>query len=104
MHRLEKDRKHKASLRASETSVQTLRDVSNTESTGARTRAAKKASYVSVQQAIMSFHSDIRNGPDFVCTSCQRLMYSRSVIPRNTAKGGRHRDQTNRRAESTWQA
>ena len=33
----------------------------------------------------MSFHSDIKNGPDFVYTFCHRLMYRKSV-PCNPAK------------------
>ena len=41
---------------------------------------------VSIQQAITSFHSDIKKGPDFVCTCCHRLMYSKSVVPCNPAK------------------
>ena len=49
-------------------------------------RSAKKLSSISVHQAIVSFHSDIKNGPDFVCTCCHRLMYRKSVIPCNVAK------------------
>ena len=59
MHRQEKDRSNKASM-----------------------RATKQASDVSVQQAVMSFHS----GPDFVCSCCHRVMYSKSVVPCNLAK------------------
>ena len=73
--KLEEDRNHKASMRASETAEQTVhrreKDRSN------------KASNVSVQQAIMSFHADIKNGPDFVCSCCHRLMYCKSVVPCN---------------------
>ena len=54
-------------------------------SSKASVRATKKASDVSVQQAVMSFHSDIKNGPDFVCSCCYRLMYSKSVVPCNIA-------------------
>ena len=63
VHRQEQDRKHKASVRSS-----------------------KKLSSISVQQAIVSFHSDIKNGPDFVCTCCHRFMYRKSVILCNVAK------------------
>jgi hypothetical protein len=52
----------------------------------ASVRAAKKANDVSIEQAIVSFHSDIKNGPDFVCTCCHRLMYRKSVVPCNPAK------------------
>ena len=109
VHRREKDRNHKASMRTTETSEQTvhrqqqnrecmtsMRATETSEQTVHRQqqnrqhmasmRATKKASNVSVQQAIMSFHSDIKNGPDFVCSCCHRLMYSKSVVPCNLAK------------------
>ena len=65
VHRREKDRNHKASMRASETSEQTVHRQGKDRSSKASVRATKKASDVSVQQAVMSFHSDIKNGPDF---------------------------------------
>ena len=34
----------------------------------------------------MSFNSDIKNGPDFVCTCCHHLMYGKSVFPCNPSK------------------
>ena len=85
VHRLEKDRKYKASLRASETSEQTVHRLEKDRKHKPSTRAAKKASDVSVQQAIMSFRPDIKNGLDFVCTCCHRLMYGKSVVQCNTA-------------------
>ena len=86
LQRQQQSRKHMASLRASETSEQTLHRKEQDRKHKATTRAAKKASDVSVQQAIVSFHSDIKNGPDFVCTCCHRLMYSKSVVSCNPAK------------------
>ena len=91
VHRQERERKHMASVRVSETNEQTVRASETSEQTvhrrekdrnhKASTRATKNASDVSVQQqAIMSFQSDIKNGPDFVCTCCHRLMYSKSVV------------------------
>ena len=85
LHRQEQDRERKASMRASETS-ETLHRQEQNKKHMASMRAAKKTSDVSVQQAVMSFHSDIKNGPDFVCTCCHRLMYSKSVVPCNLAK------------------
>ena len=35
---------------------------------------------------LLSFHHDIKNGPDFVCTCCHRMMYRKSVVPFNLAK------------------
>ena len=61
-------------------------DNSRIESTWQAREKLKKASNVSVQQAIMSFHSDIKNGPDFVCSCCHRLMDSKSVVSCNPAK------------------
>ena len=66
VHRREKDR-----MRASETSEQTVHKQQNRKH-----MASMRASNVSVQQAI---HSDIKNGPDFVCSCCHRLMYNKSV-------------------------
>ena len=86
VHRREEDRNHKASMRASETAEQTVHRREKDRSNKASMRATKKASNVSVQQAIMSFHADIKNGPDFVCSCCHRLMYSKIVVPCNLAK------------------
>ena len=74
LHRQEHNRKHMASMRADETSQQTVHRKEQGRNHKASMRAT--ASDVSVQQAIMSFHSDIKNGPDYVCTCCHRLMYS----------------------------
>ena len=86
LHRRETDRSKKASMRASETIERTMHRKEQDRKHKATMRAAKKASDVSVQQAIMSFHSDIKNGPDFVCSCCHRLMYNKSVVPCNLAK------------------
>ena len=67
-------------------SEQTVHRQGKDRSSKASVRATKKASDVSVQQAVMSFHSYINNGPDFVCSCCHRLMYSKSVVPCNIAK------------------
>ena len=103
VHRQLQNRKHMASMRASETSGKNNREhMASTRTTEnseqivhrqqqsrehmASMRVTKKASNVSVQQAIMSFQSDIKNGPDFVCSCCHHLMYSKSVVPCNLAK------------------
>ena len=55
---------HKASMRASEIPDEVLRrKQSNKEA-----MASKRKSNVSVEHVILSFHHDIKNGPDFVCT------------------------------------
>ena len=86
LHRQQQNKEHMASMRAAETSEQTLQRQKQNKEHMAMIRAAKKANDVSVEQAIVSFHSDNKNGPDFVCTSCHRLMYRKSVVPCNTAK------------------
>ena len=40
--------------------------------------ASKRKRNVSVEHAILSFHHDIKSGPDFVCTSCHHMMYRKS--------------------------
>ena len=86
LHRQQHDREYKASVRAAESSEQTLHRQQHDREYKASVRAAKKANDVSIEQAIVSFHSDIKNGPDFVCTCCHRLMYRKSVVPCNPAK------------------
>ena len=49
-------------------------------------RTYKKTNDMSIQKAIIFFHSDIKNGPDFVCTCCHRLMHSKSVVSCDLAK------------------
>ena len=70
-------------MKVAESSKQTLRRQQHDREYRARVRAAKKANNVSVEHAIVSFYSDIKNGPDFVC---HRLMYRKSVVPCNPAK------------------
>ena len=85
LRRQQKNQQHMASMRAAESSEQTLRRQQNDREYKASVRAAKKAN-VSTEQAIVSFHSDIKNEPDFVCTFCHRLMYRKSVVTCNPAK------------------
>ena len=87
LHRQQQSKQHMASVRAAESSEQTFhRQQQQNKEHMASVRAAKKVNEVSIEEAIVSFHSDIKNGPDFVCTCCHRLMYKKSVVPCNTAK------------------
>ena len=86
LQRQQHDREYKASVRAAESSEQTLHRQQQNKEHVASVRAAKKANDVSIEQAIVSFHSDIKDGPDLVCTCCHRLMYRKSVVPCNPAK------------------
>ena len=88
LHIQQQDRERKACKRANQSVEQTLHIQQKDRERKASERAAKKTKGkdVFVQQAIVSFHSDIKNGPDFVCTCCHRLMYRKSVVPCNVAK------------------
>ena len=74
LHRQEQNRMRMASMRKSDEVLR--RKQSNKEA-----MASKRKRNVSVEHAILSFHHDIKNGPDFVCTSCHRMMYRKSVVP-----------------------
>ena len=48
--------------------------------------ASKRASSVSLETAIADFWSKVQYGPDYVCMSCHRMMYRKSVIDFQRAK------------------
>ena len=76
LHRQEQNRSHMVSMRASETPDEIQRRKhSNKE---AMTNKRKKD--VSLEHAIGAFHSQVKFGPNFVCTCCHRLMYRKTVI------------------------
>ena len=85
LHRQQHSREHMANLRAIESSEQTLHRQQQDREHKASLRSAKKTTK-SVEQAIVYFHTEIKNGPDFVCTCCHRLMYRNSVVQCNPAK------------------
>ena len=82
LHRQQQDRVDKANMRATETCEQALRRKQRQK----ESTTNKRNSIVSVEHAILVFHSDIKNGPDFVCVCCHRMMYRKSVVPCNLAK------------------
>ena len=82
LHRQQQDRLDKANMRATETCEQALRRKQRQK----ESTTNKRNSIVSVEHAILVFHSDIKNGPDFVCVCCHRMMYRKSVVPCNLAK------------------
>ena len=85
LHRQQQNKEHMASVRAAESSEQTLHRQQQNREHMASVRAAKRANDMPIEEAIVSFHADIKNGPDFVCTCCHRLMYRKSVVPCNPA-------------------
>ena len=86
LQRQQHDKEYKTSMRPDESSEQTLHRQQQNKQHMASVRAANKVNYVSIPQAIVLFHSDIKNGPDFVCTCCHHLMYRKSIVPCNLAK------------------
>ena len=82
LRRQEQDRTCTASMRASETQEQTLQRQKQDRTH----RANKRKRSLLVEDAIAAFHSEIKLGPDFVCTCCHRMMYQKSVVPCNKVK------------------
>ena len=82
LERQEQSKIRMASMRASETSNKMkCRKQSNMES-----MANRRSKNVNVKDAISLFQSDVKLGPDFVCTCCHRMMYRKSVILCNKVK------------------
>ena len=48
--------------------------------------AKKRAMNISIDNAIATFYSKAKMGPDYVCTICHRLMYKQTVVPCNKSK------------------
>ena len=82
LKRQAQNKQHMASVRASETSEQALHRRQSNKQTMSSTRKRN----VSVECAVSAFHSEVRLGPDYVCTCCHRMMYRKSVILCNKAK------------------
>ena len=99
LHRQKRDRLLKETTRASETPEQTLNRLDQNRMQMEIVRASetpggslyrkqtikkcvsnrRKESF-SVENTISAFHSEIQSGPDFVCRSCHRMMYRKSVV------------------------
>ena len=70
------DRARMAKNRASESMVEMVERKEQN-----RTRVASKRSLVvPLEKSITNFESKIKQGPEFVCTCCHRLMYKQSVV------------------------
>ena len=81
MKRQAQNKQHMSCVRASETPEQALRRRQGNK----QTMSTKRKRNVSVESAVSAFHSEIKLGPDYVCTCCHRMMYRKSVIPCNKA-------------------
>ena len=91
--RLEQDRKCKASTRASETTRQTSSRLEQDRERKASKRVLEacdkdlhRKRSLCIENMISAFHTDIKNGADFVCSSCHRMMYKKSVVQLNKSK------------------
>ena len=82
LERRQKDKVRKVSMRAYETAEETL----HRKESNKKTMVNKRKRNVSIEHAISAFNCEIRNGPDFVCTCCHRMMYKKTVVPCNKDK------------------
>ena len=82
LQRQEKNREHMMKLRGSETPS----DVVSRKQANKEAMANRRSRSVPVEHAIAAFHSEVKSGPDFVCTCCYRMMYRRSVVNCNKQK------------------
>ena len=48
--------------------------------------AESRASSITVESAIAMFLAKIKYGPEYVCMSCHRMMYNKSVVEFNREK------------------
>ena len=71
MHRRQQDKQHKKSERASKMTEKAL----HRQKQDTLRKESKRNRVVPVECTISAFHSDIKIGPDFVCTCCHRMMY-----------------------------
>ena len=105
LERLEQKRTHVASMRASEIQEQTLERLeqnrmritsmraSETSDVKLHKRRKNKEAMVNarirtvlIESAIAAFHSEVKLGPEFVCTCCHRMMYRKSIVACNKVK------------------
>ena len=79
--RRKSNREHMRETRVLETEEQTAKRRKSD-----RKRVAQRRSNVSVEAAIDLFITKTKQGPDYVCTSCHRLMYRANVVSLNKCK------------------
>ena len=75
LDRLEQNRTCMASMRASETLHVKLHKRRKNKEAMANTRTRT----VLIESAIAAYHSEVKLGPEFVCTCCHPMMYRKSV-------------------------
>ena len=104
-HRREINRASTAKKRASETPIQTVQRQEINRASMAKKRASetqterahrqqqnrvcmaeKRALFVSMEKCIADFQAKVKQGPEFVCTCCHRMMCKQTVVPYNRTK------------------
>ena len=80
--RREADKNRTANARASESIVQSLQRKKQDK----MYKISKRTATVTIDSAISNFLGKIRQGPDYVCTCCHRMMYKQNVISYNIHK------------------
>ena len=48
--------------------------------------AEKRALLVPMEKCVADFQVKVKQGPEFVCTCCHRMMYKQTVVPYNRTK------------------
>ena len=82
LQRQEQNKTRMARISASETCEQTLQRQEQS-----RTRVASTREHsVTLEAALSTFQSEVKLGPNFVCTCCHRMMYRKSVVRCNRDK------------------
>ena len=85
-HESDQRRKADAACKALKRSLESEHESDQRRKADAACKAHRKALCVSVQRVIDSFIMKTKQGPDYVCTSCHRLMYRQTVVPLSIEK------------------
>ena len=86
-HELDQRRKANAACKAQKRSLETEHESDQRKHSNAACQIRRRALQgLSVESVIDSFITKTKQGPDFVCSSCHRLMYQQTVMPLNIEK------------------
>ena len=67
-------------------SLETKEDSNKRKASDKSAIKARRASSITIDNAITAFLTKVKIGPEFVCTSCHRMMYKKCVVPFNRTK------------------
>ena len=79
-------REHDRSSKTRKRALETEKDLLKHKSSDRIRKALKKRTSTSVEAAIDSFITKTKQGPDYVCTCCHRIMYRQCVLCFNLSK------------------